>query len=210
METFEVILASASPRRKELLEAEGIPFRVMAQDVDESLEPDLLAQPAEAVKKLAERKAGAAVQELLNENPTGVFMIIGSDTMVVLGTEVFGKPANFSQGKHMLSKLSGATHEVMTGVSIWMVASSADDPEKVSVGFRSFTETSQVTFRNLSSDEIDAYLATGEAYDKAGGYAIQGRAASFISGVKGDIDTVIGLPVQRILRDFPELKGLGE
>jgi len=209
VETFEVILASASPRRKELLEAEGIPFRVMAQDVDESLEPDLLAQPAEAVKKLAERKAGAAVQQLLNENPTGVFMVIGSDTMVVLGNEVFGKPANFSQGKHMLSKLSGVTHEVMTGVSIWMVASSAEDPEKVSVGFRSFTEISQVTFRDLTSDEIDAYLATGEAYDKAGGYAIQGHAGKFIQGVKGDIDTVIGLPLQRILRDFPELKSLG-
>jgi len=208
--TFQLILASASPRRSELLSAEGIPFRCLPQDVDESLDADQMAEPYEAVKKLAERKAGAAVQELLDENPTGIYMVLGSDTMVVLDGEIYGKPANFSQGRYMLGKLSGRTHQVMTGVSVWMVASDADDPEKVSIGFRSFTETSDVTFRELTDQEIVDYLKTGEAYDKAGGYGIQGRAKSFVSHIAGDIDTVIGLPVQRLLREFPELKTLNE
>ena len=120
--TVDVILASGSPRRKELLEREGVSFTIRVSEVDESLEPDLEANPPEAVKKLAERKAGAVVQEVLSENYLGMAAVLGADTMVVLDGKIFGKPRSASDGKHMLRSLSGRTHEVITAVSVWMVA----------------------------------------------------------------------------------------
>ena len=116
--TVDVILASGSPRRKELLEREGVSFTIRVSEVDESLEPDLEANPPEAVKKLAERKAGAVVQEVLGEGYTGMAAIIGADTMVVCDGEIFGKPASISDAKRMLRRLQGNTHEVLTGVSV--------------------------------------------------------------------------------------------
>ena len=138
--TFEVILASSSPRRRELLDAAGVKFtvRTPATPVDESLEPDLAADPEEAAKKLAERKAGAVIQEVLAENYTGMLIVIGADTMVVLDGKIFGKPRSASDGKHMLRQLSGRTHEVITAVSVWMVA--APNAEDVSLGFRTFAD----------------------------------------------------------------------
>ena len=200
---FEVILASASPRRRELLEQAGVTFRVHAVDVDETLEPDDLQQPAEAVKKLAERKAHAAVEQLLSAGYVGNMIVLGSDTMVALGSEVFGKPEDRDEAEHMLRTLSGRTHQVHTGVSVWMVAAPAD--QDISLGFRTFVDTSHVTFRPVEEDELAAYLATDEPYDKAGAYAIQGTAGAFVANVDGALDTVIGLPVERLLREFPDL-----
>ncbi len=199
-----VVLASASPRRRELLQDAGIEFVVRTADVDEQLDADISSQPEEAAKKLAERKAGAVVQELLAENPTGAFFIIGADTMVVLGNEIFGKPKSLSHATHMLRQLSGTTHRVMTGVSVWMVM--APDPENVSIGFRTFLDTSAVTFRDLSDEEIAEYLRKGESFDKAGAYAIQGEGAALVEHVEGAMDTVIGLPVERLLKEFPDLR----
>lgn len=203
-----VFLASASPRRRELLEAAGVPFtvRVPLAPVDETLTPEQAADPYTAVRTLAERKAGALVQELLAEDlPQGAYVVIGADTMVVKGERIFGKPISAADATQMLLALSGCTHQVMTGVSVWMVLVS--EPGQVSVGFRSFTDESQVTFRTLHEDEIAAYLRTGESFDKAGAYAIQGGARSFVRRVQGAMDTVIGLPVERLLREFPELTG---
>ena len=200
---FEVVLASASPRRRELWEQAGVAFCVHAVDVDETLEPDDLAQPAEAVKKLAERKAHAAVEELLTDGYEGSMIVLGSDTMVALGSEVFGKPADRDQAEHMLRTLSGRTHQVHTGVSVWMVHAPAG--EDISLGFRSFTDTSDVTFRDVGEAELEAYLATNEPYDKAGAYAVQGTAGKFVARVDGALDTVIGLPVERLLREFPDI-----
>ena len=156
--TFEVILASSSPRRRELLDAAGVKFtvRTPATPVDESLEPDLAADPEEAAKKLAERKAGAVIQEVLAENYIGMLIVIGADTMVVLDGKIFGKPRSASDGKHMLRQLSGRTHEVITAVSVWMVA--APNAEDVSLGFRTFADISHVTFRDLTDEEITEYL----------------------------------------------------
>ena len=153
---FDIILASGSPRRRQLLQDAGVRFEVRTADVDESLEPDLQANPEEAVKKLAERKAGAVVQEVLAEDYTGLALILGADTMVVLDGEIFGKPHSRSEAKGMLRKLSGRTHEVMTSVSVWAVM--APEIEKLSLGFRTFVEKSQVVFKDLSDAEIDAYL----------------------------------------------------
>lgn len=203
--TFEVILASNSPRRRELLDAAGVAFavRTPATPVDESLEPDLAANPEEAAKKLAERKAGAVIQEVLSENYTGMLIVIGADTMVVLDGKIFGKPRSASDGKHMLRQLSGRTHEVITAVSVWMVA--APNAEDVSLGFRTFADISRVTFRDLTDEEITEYLRKGESFDKAGAYAIQGEGAALVDHYDGSLDTIIGLPATRLIKEFPDL-----
>lgn len=201
---FDVILASGSPRRRQLLQNAGVRFSVRAPEIDESLEPDLLAAPGEAVKKLAERKAGAVVQEVLAEDYTGLAMVLGSDTMVVLDGEIFGKPHSRSEAKGMLRKLSGRTHEVMTAVSVWAVM--APEAEKLSLGFRTFVETSRVTFKELDDVDIERYLDAGESYDKAGAYAIQGKGADLVERFEGDYDTIVGLPVTRLLEEYPELR----
>ena len=202
---FEVILASISPRRRELLDADGVKFtvRTPATPVDESLEPDLAADPEEAAKKLAERKAGAVIQEVLAENYTGMLIVIGADTMVVLDGKIFGKPRSASDGKHMLRQLSGRTHEVITAVSVWMVA--APTAEDVSLGFRTFADISRVTFRDLTDEEITDYLRKGESFDKAGAYAIQGEGAALVDHYDGSLDTIIGLPTTRLIKEFPDL-----
>ena len=143
------------------------------------------------------------MQEVLAEGYTGMAAILGADTMVVLDGEIFGKPANLSHATHMLRRLSGRTHEVITAVSVWMVA--APDPEQVSLGFRTFADVARVTFRELSDEEISSYLRKGESFDKAGAYAVQGAGADLVARVEGDLDTVIGLPVGRLLREFPDL-----
>lgn len=203
--TFEVILASNSPRRRELLNAAGVKFtvRTPVTPVDESLEPDLAANPEEAAKKLAERKAGAVIQEVLAENYTGMLIVIGADTMVVLDGKIFGKPRSASDGKHMLRQLSGRTHEVITAVSVWMVA--APNAEDVSLGFRTFADISHVTFRDLTDEEITDYLRKGESFDKAGAYAIQGEGAALVDHYDGALDTIIGLPATRLIKEFPDL-----
>ena len=202
---FEVILASNSPRRRELLNAAGVKFtvRTPVTPVDESLEPDLAANPEEAAKKLAERKAGAVIQEVLAENYTGMLIVIGADTMVVLDGKIFGKPRSASDGKHMLRQLSGRTHEVITAVSVWMVA--APNAEDVSLGFRTFADISHVTFRDLTDEEITEYLRKGESFDKAGAYAIQGEGAALVDHYDGSLDTIIGLPATRLIKEFPDL-----
>lgn len=202
---FEVILASSSPRRRELLDAAGVKFtvRTPVTPVDESLEPDLAANPEEAAKKLAERKAGAVIQEVLSENYTGMLIVIGADTMVVLDGKIFGKPRSASDGKHMLRQLSGRTHEVITAVSVWMVA--APNAEDVSLGFRTFADISRVTFRDLIDEEITDYLRKGESFDKAGAYAIQGEGAKLVDHYDGSLDTIIGLPAERLIKEFPDL-----
>lgn len=206
-----VILASKSPRRKQLLEEAGVSFTVFtgSSEVDESLEPDLRAQPAEAVKKLAERKAGAVVQDILAQNPVGLGIIIGADTTVVLDGEMLGKPYSADHAREMLGRLSGRTHEVITGVSVWMVLLNETEEKggdgKVSLAFRSFSESSFVTFKELSTEDINAYVATGETIDKAGAYGIQGKGGKLVERLEGDFDNVVGLPVDTLLKNFPDI-----
>ena len=120
---FQVVLASGSPRRAQLLQDAGVKFtvRTPASPVDETLDSDQLMDPVEAAKKLAEQKAGAVVQEILGDQAVGNFIVIGADTMVVKDGEIFGKPRSFDDGMRMLKALSGTTHEVVTAVSLWML-----------------------------------------------------------------------------------------
>ena len=208
---INIILASNSPRRKQRLEEAGVHFAGMTSstEVDESLDSELLANPEEAVKKLAERKAGAAVQEVLAQNPVGLGFVIGADTMGVLDGEIFGKPYSADHAREMLRKLSGRTHQVITGVSVWMMLLNETEEQggdgNVSIGFRTFTETSSVTFKELTEQDINAYVATGETIDKAGAYGIQGKGAALVKGYEGDYNNIVGLPVDKLLANFPDL-----
>lgn len=200
------ILASASPRRKKLLEDAGIKFQVRkpSQAVVESLDADMLAMPAEAAKRLAEKKAGALMQDLLAESPTGIFCVIGADTVVAKSGKVFGKPKSLDDAKRMLRELSGSEHEVITGVSVWLLLAPSEDD--ISLGHRTFAEASKVTFKELSDDQIAEYLKLGESFDKAGAYAIQGEGKNLVEEYEGDFDNIVGLPVARLLKEFPEIK----
>ena len=208
---INVILASKSPRRNQLLEEAGVKFVVYTgtSEVDESLEPDMKNDPKEAVKKLAERKAGAVVQDILAQNPAGMGIVIGADTTVVLDGEMLGKPYSADHAREMLGKLSGRTHEVITGVSVWMIMLNESEEKggdgNVSLGFRSFTESSFVTLKELTPEVINAYVATGETIDKAGAYGIQGKGAELVEKYEGDYNNIVGLPVDTLLKNFPDL-----
>lgn len=173
-----LLLASRSPRRRSLLEAAGIPFRVgPAPDVDESLPPGLA--PAAAVRALAERKALAVRARAAGE------LVLTADTLVYLSAaEVLGKPTDPADAVRMLTRLSGRTHAVATGVAL-------ADARRL----ESDVDVTQVTFRHLEPSEIEAYVRGGEPLDKAGSYGIQGGARSFVAHVEGAQDTVIGLPI---------------
>ncbi len=180
------ILASASPRRKELLAKLGIPFEVIVSDCDETLPPDTPAD--RAAELLARRKAEAVAAE----HPDAV--VIGADTTVVLGSAILGKPHDRADCVRMLTALSGQTHRVITGTAF--VAGGKT---------RSFSEVTEVTFFGLSPAEIAAYADSGEPYDKAGGYGIQGQGGLLIEGIRGDYYNVVGLPVARLLRELRKI-----
>ncbi len=202
--SVDVFLCSQSPRRKELLEREGVRFEVRVSHADETIDDPFLTEPVEIAKKIAERKAQAVVQEVLDDGYEGMALFIAADTMVVYGSEIFGKPRDVEHAYDMLKTLSDKVHEVITGVSVWMVLSQGED---ISIGMRSFTETSYVRFRDLSDDDIAAYIETGEPFDKAGAYGIQGQGGGLVASYEGDFDTIVGLPVKSLIEKFPQLVG---
>jgi len=174
-----ILLASASPRRSELLRQIGIAHEVRPVDVDESVREG--EAPSAYVLRLAESKAAALWQKLAAADRRPV---LAADTTVALEGEIFGKPASLAEAHSMLGQLSGRTHEVHTAVAILHGGGAA---ARVS--------SSSVTFRVLTPAEIDAYWRTGEPADKAGGYAVQGRAAAFISHISGSYSGIMGLPL---------------
>lgn len=184
-----IVLASKSPRRKELLEQIGLrEFKVSAPNVDETVEAGL--SPAQMVEELSRRKADAAAKRAGPED-----LIVAADTVVAVDGQVLGKPRDEGDAFRMLSLLSGREHRVCTGVTVLQ-------------GGRAVTEHEEtaVTFRALSDGEIWGYIATGEPMDKAGAYGIQGAGALLVSGIRGDYSNVVGLPVSRLGR---MLKGFG-
>ena len=204
-EAIDIVLASASPRRRQLLEDAGLRFRVHAVDADETLDDNLLEEPLEAVKKLAERKAKAAVEELVDDEYDGTMVVIGSDTMVVLRGEIFGKPVDAADAERMLRALSGCGHDVNTAVSVWVVH--APKGQDVGLFYRTFVDTTYVYFKDLTEEQIAEYIASGDPFDKAGSYGIQSGAGAFVDHIEGSLDTVIGLPVERLQKEFPEIFG---
>ena len=203
IEGLDIVLASASPRRRHLLEDAGLTFRVHAVDADETLSAELAEQPVEAVREIAQRKAKAAVEELITPDYSGTMAVIASDTMVVFRGTIYGKPADADEARLMLRSLSGHGHDVHTAVSFWMVNANPDG--EVGLYGRTFVDTTYVYFKELSDTESEEYIASGDPFDKAGAYGIQSGAGVFVDHIEGELDTVIGFPVKRFKIEFPDL-----
>ena len=189
MPPTKLILASASTRRAEILRDAGIAFTVMSSAVDET--PIPTETGPELVQRLADAKA-----ELVAARAVGPAIVIAADTEVVLEGSVLGKPRTSEDARNMLEKLSGRTHSVVTGVTLIRLP----DAER-----RSFVEITQVHFGVLSDEELTRYLATEEPFDKAGSYAIQGRAGRYIPRIEGCYFNVVGLPLARLCQVLAEL-----
>ncbi len=200
----QIILASASPRRKELLEQIGLQFEICPAKGEEVITKTI---PHEVVQELASQKAKEVAgmvkayetshEELVTPQD---IMVIGADTIVAYENQILGKPKDEEDAFRMLSMLSGNTHAVYTGVSIVLLGASGK------AGEMTFYEKTDVVMRAMSKDEIYRYIATGEPMDKAGAYGIQGKCAIYIDRIDGDYNNVVGLPVAAIYR---ELKKLG-
>lgn len=186
---MRLILASASPRRAEILRDAGFSFAVMSSAVDETPIPN--ESPSDLVQRLADAKA-----ELVVARVVGAAVVIAADTVVSLEGRIFGKPRSSDDARQMLEKLSGRTHSVITGVTLIRLP----DAERLT-----FVETTLVHFAKLDGDEITRYLASDEPHDKAGAYAIQGRAGRYISRIEGDYFNVVGLPLARLTQALAEL-----
>lgn len=184
-----VVLASGSPRRRELLEQIGIKFDVRVSEVDEEIAPG--TKPHQAVEELSYRKA-KAVWEELQEKET----VIGADTVVALGDQILGKPKDADEAKEMLTRLQGREHYVYTGVTIL-----TKEGKRVT-----FHEGTKVTFTPMSREEIDSYVATGDPLDKAGAYGIQGEFAKYVKGIQGDYNSVVGLPAGRLYQELTRIE----
>ncbi len=179
----QLVLASASPRRAEILQAVGWPFTIQPADLDETR---LAHENAvEYVERLAREKASAVAQRIASG------LVLGADTVVVLEDEILGKPTDEADARRMLSALSGRWHEVVTGIALVQAGGAVQAVAH---------ERTRVNFNALTTEEIAWYAATGEPLDKAGAYAVQGRAALFIKGLEGDYWNVMGLPVGLLYR----------
>ena len=182
----KVILASGSPRRRELLGEMGISFEIDVPDVDETAD----GKPGTMVAVLAERKARAVAERRVDG------LIIAADTLVALGEKALGKPVDEQDARDMLHALSGQTHDVCTGVCVLDVKSGRCIVDAVRSG---------VQFREVTDEEIDEYIATGEPTDKAGAYAIQGIGGKFVKGYEGSWSNIVGLPVERLTEMLLEI-----
>ena len=185
-----MILASQSPRRIELMREAGYDVTVIPADIDEAARPG--EEPFELVERLARTKA-AAVAATHGEPGE---LVVAADTIVTLDGEILGKPHDATDARRMLRELSGRTHQVATGVCV-AHAGTAESSDAV----QSFVEVTDVTFYELTDDEIDAYVASGEPMDKAGAYGIQGEGGRMlVRGIDGDFYNVVGLPIARLAR----------
>lgn len=190
-----LILASASPRRRELLTQAALPFTVAAADLNEDRLPDEAA--AAYVQRLAVEKAQAVWnRHRTSDTADDPLIVLGADTAVVSEGNILGKPANGADARRMLQLLSGRTHAVLTGVAAVTRSGVVSD-----------VEVTQVTFNVLHEAEIDAYVSTGEPLDKAGAYAIQGYAARWIPRIEGCYFNVVGLPIARTIALLAEARG---
>ena len=186
---MKLILASASVRRAEILHDAGLRFTVLSSAVDET--PIAGESPQELVQRLADAKA-----EMVAARAVGPAIVIAADTEVVLDGHVLGKPRTSEDARQMLKKLSGRTHNVVTGVTLVRLP----DAEQ-----RKFVESTQVQFAPVSDDEITRYLASGEPFDKAGAYGIQARAGRYVPRIDGCYFNIVGLPLARLCAALIEL-----
>ncbi len=189
---MKLYLASASPRRKELLKQIGLSFKTMPSTVEEKITK---TEPQEVVEELSYQKA-VDVCGRLTESGQEDFVVIGADTVVSCWGEILGKPADREDARGMLKKLQGGSHQVYTGVTLaWKYSGMAPM-------YHTFSECTDVTMYSMTEEEIARYVDSGEPMDKAGAYAIQGLCAAYIQGVCGDYNNVVGLPVGRVYQEL--------
>jgi septum formation protein len=190
-----LVLASASPRRRELLAQAGYEFRVLPANIAEERLAD--EDPIAFVTRLAREKAELIATRLTAEDPEPPRLVLGADTVVVVAGEVLGKPRDAADAARMLRLLSGRTHEVVTGVCLVSLYR-GEYRYREQRNCLTVAETTSVTVKTISDEEIAAYIATGEPMDKAGAYAIQGYAARWIPRIEGCYFNVVGLPLARV------------
>ena len=190
---MRLVLASASPRRAELLRAAGFAFETLVVEIDETWRPG--EEPAAYVRRLAMEKSAKASAALHGPVGDDEPVILGADTTVVFDREILGKPLDDRDAARMLRRLSGRRHEVLTGVSLRRNAAEAGR-----------VETTAVDFMPLDEADVAWYVASGEGRDKAGGYAIQGLASRFITRIEGSYSNVVGLPVHTLVALLRELR----
>lgn len=199
-----LVLASASPRRQELLRNAGIPFTAYPANIPEA------PLPGESPSKCAERLAREKAMAVFRQHRAN--LVLGADTVVVVDGEILGKPRDERDAMRMLRMLSGRTHQVTTGVCL-AGPSVGTGNQKLETGFEeTFSETTLVTMTKLTEEDIRSYIATGEPMDKAGAYAIQGMASRWIPHIDGDYFNVVGLPVAlvcRLLKELGQNRGRG-
>jgi septum formation protein len=196
-----LVLASASPRRQELLRAAGIEFIVQPSNVDETL------RAGEAPREFAERLAREKASTVWKVRPQDI--ILGADTIVVIDDSILGKPLDQNDAIRMLRTLSGREHRVITGVAV-VSAQHPVSSENVQPLIRIACEITTVTMSEISDADIHNYVKTGEPMDKAGAYAIQGIASRWIPQIEGDYSNVVGLPIALVYRMLKELQGTFE
>lgn len=193
---IKYILASSSPRRSELLEQAGISFEISkAQGEEISTKED----PAEIVEELSCQKAVEVAKRYLEKYKKDTIVVIGADTIVAYHDEIMGKPKDTADAASMLAKLQGNTHQVYTGVTLIVLEAGQEKRRREVITFH---EKTDVHMYSMTSEQIAAYVATGEPMDKAGAYAIQGKCAIYIKGINGDYNNVVGLPVARLMHEF--------
>jgi septum formation protein len=190
-QTDPLILASASPRREELLRQVGLKFKIRPAEVNEDQLP--LENPREHVRRLAGNKAATVAAH----HPDA--WVLGADTIVVIDGLILGKPQDKKQAKEMLQRLSGREHEVFTGFTIVRVTAKISKTKVI---------RSAVRFKQISPEELEWYTDCAEPYDKAGGYAVQGKIAYFIKSIRGSYTNVIGLPLSEVLEELKKLGAL--
>ena len=196
VQRYDILLASGSPRRRELLTQAGFRFTVKTADVDETTEEK---EPAKVVEALSRRKAEAVYQLISSQDGEdtgrdGGDMVVAADTIVSQDGEILGKPKDEADACRMLRELSGRTHVVYTGVTLIT-------PDGVR---RTFSNATKVTFYPLSEEEIREYVASGEPMDKAGAYGIQGLGARLVERIEGDYNNVVGFPLAHFIRVLEE------
>ena len=195
-----IILASGSPRRREILESLGFDFEVMTTNAEENVNTEGMS-PEQTVMELASEK-GKTVAKMLNPDDEDNIVVIAADTVVARNDKILGKPENRADAKKMLKSLSGKKHSVYTGLSIWEIR-----PDRTSKGCTNSVKT-DVYFKQLSDEMIESYLDTGEYADKAGAYGIQGKGAVLVDRIKGDYYNVVGFPVNNFYELIAEEFGL--
>ena len=201
----KIILASQSPRRCELMKQAGFEFEIIKSDVDEKITKSI---PSYIVKELSLQKADDVFNKLMSHIDFSLmafedlaFLVIGADTIVAKNEKIMGKPQNFEEAFSMIKSIQNSTHEVYTGVTLIKY-----DFNTKSKKIHSFFEATDVTLYPMTDLEISNYISTGDCYDKAGGYGIQGQFAVYVKGINGDYNNVVGLPIARLYHELNLMK----